>query len=368
MKKILRYIAYTIVTLFLTAILFYNLAPQFGSNPSEIQKQRYKSFLNFEDNSFKNTEPTPIMTGKVSTWDFFKRDSNRQPAKDIIPKDFEYSKFKNVGENQYSISWLGHSAFIINISGSIIMLDPMLGSHAAPIPIPSLKRYNSVIPINLDSLDTIDFVLISHDHYDHLDYSTIKKIKGKVNLFIVPLGVDSHLIRWGVSSEKIISLNWNQNYEAKSIEFICLPARHYSGRGIINKNSTLWSSWAIKSTAVKIYFSGDSGYGKHIKKIGYDHGPFDITFIDCGQYNKAWKHAHMFPQEAVSAAIELNSKYFMPIHWGAFTLALHPWDEPIKQSIEFSDSVGLKCISPKIGSLISKKSLDKKYNLWWEDY
>ena len=368
MKKILQYIFYIIVALTALVILYVFSAPQFGSNLSKIQKQQYKSFSNFEDDSFKNIEYTPVMTGEVSTWDFFKKDSNRQPIRDIIPEKFDYSKFKNISNRQYFISWLGHSAFIINISGSIVMLDPMLGSHAAPVPIPSLKRYNSVNPIDIDSLDTIDYVLISHDHYDHLDYSTIKKIRKKVNYFIVPLGVDNHLKKWGISSEKIISLNWNQNYESNDINFICLPARHYSGRGAFNKNSTLWSSWAIKSPIVKIYFSGDSGYGKHIKKIGSDHGPFDISFIDCGQYNKAWKYAHMFPEEAVLAALELKSNYFMPIHWGAFTLALHPWDEPVEESIKYSRAMGLKCITPRIGSLVSDETLDGKNDLWWKNF
>ena len=345
-----------------------NLAPQFGSNPTAMQLQQYELFSNFKEGSFKNIEPTPVMTGEVSTWDFFKKDSNRQPVKNLIPEKFEYSKFKNVNDTQYLISWLGHSAFIINIAGNTIMLDPMLGSHAAPVPIPSLKRYHSVIPINLDSLDNIDFVLISHDHYDHLDYSTIKQIRSKVNFFVVPLGVDNHLKKWGISENKIISLNWNQNFESNNIEFICLPARHFSGRGPFNRNSTLWSSWAIKSPVVKIYFSGDSGYGTHIKKIGSDHGPFDISLIDCGQYNKAWKYSHMFPKQAVSAAIELNSKYFIPIHWGTFTLALHPWDEPVKESLKFSETMGLKCITPKIGSILSKKTLSEKNDLWWDKY
>ena len=152
MKSILQYSIYTITIIVFLAISFVNLAPQFGSNPGSIQKQEFESFSNFKDGSFENIEITPVMTGEISTWDFFIKDSNRQPIKDIVPEKFDYFKFKNIDNKQYFISWLGHSAFIINISGNIIMLDPMLGSHAAPIPIPSLKRYNSVMPIDLDSL------------------------------------------------------------------------------------------------------------------------------------------------------------------------------------------------------------------------
>ena len=364
----LHYTFFTLISLVTIGLSFINLAPQFGSNPTKIQKQNYVKFHNFEDGYFKNIEEAPVMTDEFSTWDFFKKDLDRQPTKDLIPEKFKYSYFQDINNTQFHISWLGHSAFIINIAGKIIMLDPMLGSHASPIPIPNLKRYNSTIPINLDSLETIDFVIISHDHYDHLDYSTIKEIKNKVHFFLVPLGVDSHLKNWGIKEQKIISLNWDQNFESSGIEFVCLPARHFSGRGPLNANSTLWSSWAIKSPIVKIYFSGDSGYGKHIKKIGVEHGPFDLSLIDCGQYNKAWKYSHMFPKEAVSAAMELNSNYFMPIHWGAFTLALHPWDEPVKESLRISEIMELKCITPKIGSILSKETLNKKTLDWWEEY
>ena len=222
--------------------------------------------------------------------------------------------------------------------------------------------------MNPDSLINVDVVVLSHDHYDHLDYSTIKRIKANVSTFLVPYGLGNHLRRWGVEDNKIVELNWNEVFRIDEIEFTSLPARHFSGRGPLNRNSTLWSSWAIKSEAVKIYFSGDSGYGKHFKQIGLEHGPFDISLIDCGQYNKAWKHSHMFPSEAVLAAKELNSKHFMPIHWGGFKLAMHSWDEPVIESIKLAKRIGLKYLTPKIGEIISKEKLDKKFNLWWEEY
>ena len=187
-------------------------------------------------------------------------------------------------------------------------------------------------------------------------------------MFLVPLGIGSHLRSWDVEEQKIIEMNWEQSYKNDDLEFVCLPARHFSGRGPLNQNSTLWSSWAIKSSVIKIYFSGDSGYGMHLKKIGEEHGPFDISLIDCGQYNLAWKYSHMFPEQAVKAAIDLKSKYFMPIHWGGFILALHPWDEPVKQSKKIAEEKGLNCLTPQIGEILSKKSLNKQFPLWWDNY
>ena len=367
-QSFLLYVTYAILALVVIIITFLNLAPQFGSNPTKQQIKTYETFKNFKDGGFESLEETPMMTGEVSTWDFFTNQENRRPDEDIVPKNLDYSNFRNVSHYGYKISWLGHSAFIINIEGNIILLDPMLGTHAAPIPIPSLKRYNKTLPVELDSLTNIDIVMISHDHYDHLDHSTIKKIKDSVKLFLVPHGVGNHLRRWNVSEEKIIELNWNENFIINEVEIICLPSRHFSGRGPLNRNSTLWSSWAIKSPMVSIYFSGDSGYGKHLKKIGDEHGPFDISLIDCGQYNSAWKHSHMFPNEAVLAAKDLKTEFFMPIHWGGFTLAMHPWDEPVKESIRLADKIGLNHFTPEIGEIISEESINRTFNKWWEKY
>ena len=366
-KTFFLYTVYILATAAVTGVSYLNLAPQFGSNPTSSDQKQYEKFSNYRNGIFMNQEETPVMTGEVSTWDFFKSDSMRKP-KNIIPRKINFSDFSYKNKHHYRLAWLGHSAFLINISGIIILLDPMLGSHAAPIPIPSLKRFNDELPIDPNSIPNIDFVILSHDHYDHLDFSTIKIIKEKVNTFLVPIGIGSHLKSWKVKEEKIIEMNWNQSFQTDALEFICLPARHFSGRGPLNRNSTLWSSWAIKSPDVKIYFSGDSGYGRHLKKIGDEHGPFDISLIDCGQYNTAWKYSHMFPNEAVSAAIDLKSKFFMPIHWAAFTLSMHPWDEPIKESKRLAHEKGLKCLTPEIGEILSEKQLNKKFPLWWENY
>ncbi len=367
-KSILFYASIVFILLITVIVIFINTAPQFGGNPSESQKNYYRTLSNYRENGFETIQKTPMMTGQISTWDFLNVDSTRVPDTAIIPNKINYSFFKDNQGEGYKIAWLGHSGFIININEKIILLDPMLGSHAAPVPIPQLRRYTEIVPIEPESMKRVDIVLFSHDHYDHLDHSTIKLIKNNVKNFVVPLGIGNHLKRWGVNDNQITELNWNDTFELDDIEYVCLPARHFSGRGPLNRNSTLWSSWAIKSQFVKIYFSGDSGYGDHYKSIGDKHGPFDISLLDCGQYNRAWKFSHMFPSEAVLAAKDLDSDFFMPIHWAGFTLAMHPWDEPVKEAIKFADKLGLKYLTPEIGEIITQKNLDSARDEWWLRY
>ena len=345
-------------------IAFINLNPQFGSNPNNEQKQYYSTLYNYKNNEFSNNEKTIMATDKMPMREFFKKNSNRIPHKNIVTKSLEIDKLIN--KNTINFSWLGHSAFIININGKVIMLDPMLSEYASPIPIPTLKRY-SKSALSIDDVDNIDAVIFSHDHYDHLDYNTVKKLKNKVDNFFVPLGLGNHLIKWGINSRSITELNWNESFQFNEIDIICLPSRHFSGRGLFNRNSTLWASWALISEYGKIYFSGDSGYGKHFKKIGDKYGPFDLVLIDSGQYNKAWKHSHMFPEEAVLAARDLNARYFMPIHWGTFTLSTHAWNEPIKQSIFFANKYKQNIIAPEIGEIIYLNKINHKIKKWWLD-
>ena len=366
--KILKIILYVLLFLTFVIVVFINVNPQFGANPNKSQKLFYSNFQNFESGEFKNNEPTALFTDEMSFWDFFKTELNREPVKEIIPLEMDIESFVSSDKSDFKLVWLGHSAFIMNISGKVILLDPMLGSHAAPLPLPSLKRYSSQLAFDINELDKIDFVVLSHDHYDHLDYPTIKKIKDKVVQFIVPYGIGNHLTSWGVNKESITELNWEESYKYDNIEFICLPARHFSGRGPLNRNSTLWSSWAIKNKKGKVYFSGDSGYGSHFKKIGQEHGPFDFSLIDCGQYNKAWKYSHMFPEQAIKAAVDLNTKYLIPIHWGAFTLASHSWIEPPEIVFKESKNYNQEFIIPEIGQVLMLNKENKTASKWWRGF
>ncbi|MBL51337.1 MAG: hypothetical protein CMG57_05205 [Candidatus Marinimicrobia bacterium] len=366
MKKIMKVVILIILifSAIFPAMLYLN--PNFGSNPSNYQKAGFANFKNYDNGKFQNLEKFEMMTGEISIFEFFKKDTSRKPKKELKQEPIQIQEFCKTGSKRLKFSWLGHSAFILNINNKIILLDPMFGKYASPIPIPSLKRYSSGIPFSIDELTSIDAVIFSHDHYDHLDYSTIKQIKNKVKKFYVPHGLGNHLKRWGVNDHKIHELNWNQAIKHDDIEFVCLPALHFSGRGPFNRNSTLWASWAIKSPYGNVYFGGDSGYGKHFVDIGQQHGPFNFSFLDCGQYNGSWKYSHMVPEESVQASIDLNSNYFIPIHWAGFTLALHSWTEPVERSLKHAEKLNQKILTPKLGQIVTLHNEMNDYNSnWW---
>ena len=368
MKKTLKMVTYILIFLTISFPAFLLINPHFGSNPTKLQKQFYENLSNYKNGKFANSETFEMMTGEMSMYEFFKSDSNRKPKESLKHQNINLKKFANENAEKIKLAWLGHSAFLININGKIILLDPMFGQYASPVPLPSLKRYSKKLAFSVDEFETIDAVILSHDHYDHLDYSTIKKIKDKVNHFYVPHGLGNHLLDWGISKDHVTQLNWNDNILIDNIELVCLPALHFSGRGPFNRNSTLWSSWAIKSPYGKIYFSGDSGYGTHFKKIGEQHGPFDIALIDCGQYNDAWKFSHMIPEEAVQASQDLGSTYFMPIHWGGFTLSTHAWTEPVERSLQFAKKVGQRSVTPMLGQILYlNENMDSENSYWWKE-
>ena len=266
-----------IVLIIIIVLLFLNLSPQFGKSPTTEQKIEYAKLENFKDGKFENQHKSPM---NINYWKIFKeltkKASNRNPSKNILVENIDSITIGNHSSNVTQLTWFGHSAFLLEIDGKKILIDPMLSKTPSPISFLGAKRYSNIIPIEAEELPFIDIVILSHDHFDHLDYKTIKQIKNKVGRFYTPLGVGNHLDSWGVSEEKITELNWWESVEFDSINLICTPARHFSGRGLFDRATTLWCSWVIKGTKDNIYFSGDSGYDTHFKEIGKKYGPFDI--------------------------------------------------------------------------------------------
>ena len=259
--------------------------------------------------------------------------------------------------------WFGHSTILINITNTIVLVDPVFSPSASPVKF-LVPRFQPPV-LDLSELPKIDIVLISHDHYDHLDMNTVQYLRDKVPKFVVPLGVTSHLKSWGVSEEKMIELDWWQSTSFDQVTFTSAPAQHFSGRqALFNTSQTLWSSWVVQSADVSFYFSGDSGYDVHYKQIGDKFGPIDLVFIDSGQYNVRWREVHNLPEESVKASNDLKGRYLVPVGWGMFNLAVHNWYDPIRESVKFSKKHNVQLMTPKLGQLISLEDQITTID-WW---
>lgn len=371
--KILKIVGTTLAGIVLLLIMiptaFIKLSPQFGGTPSASQQKKFLTSGHYNDGKFENLIPTSLDMGFSKTVsmarDFFFSDATDRKPNGILPMDkIDSTNVSDRATDIARLTWFGHSACFLEIDGKKILFDPMLGQYAGPLPLLSPERFNHELPIEIEALPFIDAVVISHDHYDHLDYGSILKLKDKVGRFFVPLGVEAHLTAWGVKPENITVLNWWEKAEHENLTFICAPARHFSGRGF-NRNTTLWSSWIIQSASQRIYFSGDSGYGPHFKEIGNRYGPMDFVMMECGQYNKLWSDIHMMPEETVQAALDVKGKLLLPIHWGAFTLAMHSWTDPITRVTAEAGRVHLPVATPKIGEPVILDYKEIPDSKWW---
>ncbi|HEF1905674.1 TPA: MBL fold metallo-hydrolase [Bacillus cereus] len=308
------------------------------------------------DMSFKPKDIISLMT------DYFKIKSKLRPIKDL---PIVLSNKDN--EPLESVTWFGHSASLLKIEGKKLLLDPMFGDASSPFPLFNSKRYSGAFSLERDDLQEIDAIIISHNHYDHLNYKSIMQLKDRAKHFYVPTGVAQYLIKWGVSPSKISEHNWWDEITFDNIKLVCAPARHFSGRGMTDRDRSLWCSWLILGQETKIFFSGDSGYAPHFKEIGDKYGPFDLTLMECGQYDPRWSAIHMLPEETVQAHIDVKGELLLPIHWGAFTLALHEWSDPIERVKKEANRLGVKITTPQIGESITLKSTNYPSSAWWKE-
>lgn len=261
---------------------------------------------------------------------------------------------------------LGHSSMLIGIDGEWVLADPVFSKRASPVQWAGPKRFHPA-PMNIDELPKIKAVVISHDHYDHLDKGSIKQLANKVEYFLVPKGLGAYLEKWGVQSERITELSWWESAEIGSIAFTATPTQHFSGRGLFDRNKTLWASWVITGQQANLYFSGDSGYFAGFKEIGDRLGPFDLTMVETGAYNKAWKDIHMMPEESLQAHIDLRGKAMMPIHNATFDLALHNWYEPLERISDLALEEGVSLVTPMFGEGVDVKA-PMTTSAWWKSH
>ena len=316
---------------------------------------------------FENQIPTDMTMGFKTTLglfrDLLKGNPNRKPRV-ALPME-TMSPYRTQDAEPARVTWFGHSALLVEIEGKTLLLDPMFGRTPSPVPLFGSKRYSERMPVEIEELPPIDAVLLSHDHYDHLDAGSIKRLRGKVRQFFVPLGVGSHLKRWGVDPEKVREHNWWDESAFEGLKLACTPARHFSGRSLTDRNSTLWCSWVIAGERAKVYFSGDSGYGPHFKQIGDKYGPFDMTLMECGQYDERWAAIHMMPEETVQAHVDVRGDVMIPIHWAAFTLSLHDWTDPVERALRAAEERGIRIATPRIGETVAICAEEYPSSVWW---
>ena len=369
--NVIKYLIYILVIFTILIFIFLNVSPVFGASPDKNSKKIIENSENFIEGKFRNikTTYTNFRTSekKATLRDWFSPPKDKNPLNPLptikfIGKDLAEGKFV----------WLGHSTVLMKTEGLVVMTDPVF-NRASPLPSFNSKSKSNFFngkpfifenPVVIDDLPKVDVVIISHDHYDHLDSKAIKDLSNRVDQFFVPLGVGAHLERWGVNKNRITEYDWYDSKDYKNIKFTFAPSLHFSGRGVSNGNSTLWGSWMIKSKTLSAYFSGDGGYSETFKKLGNEYGPFDIAFIENGAYNVDWSNVHMFPDEAVQASIDLKAEVLFPIHWSKFDLSVHPWDEPIIRITKEAEKKNVNIATPMIGEVFELSSIPKKP--WWK--
>ncbi len=330
--KVIMYIFAALIFLVVCTLLYVNIHPTFGDSPNEESMKKIEKSKHYHDGKFHNLVPTSLITSEegadYSISDFFFPPDDKNPLKPLPSEKLDTNKVKDG-----TFTWMGHASILMKTNGMTILTDPVY-HNASPVVIGG-KPFELEHPFDLKDLPKINVIVISHDHYDHLEYEGIQEFASKVDQFFVPLGVKAHVMKWGVAKNKIVEMDWYESTTYKGVEFTLVPSRHFSGRGITNGHSTLWGGWIFKSDRRNIYFSGDSGYFDEFEKIGEKYGPFDISFIDSGAYDEAWATVHMWPKQSVQASIDLKSAVYLPIGWSRFDLAPHYWDDP-HQSYERS--------------------------------
>jgi L-ascorbate metabolism protein UlaG (beta-lactamase superfamily) len=335
-----------------------------GKTPSGKHLEKLKQSPNYKKNAFQNLSDTPMKPDDISYWklmkEFIHKNKNTVPPVKLPSIKTDLSNLNSPGP---LIVWFGHSSYFIRVESKNFLIDPVFSGNAAPLSF-MIKAFPGSNTYKPEDMPAIDYLILTHDHYDHLDFKTVKKLRNKVNNIYCSLGVSSHLKYWGYDIHKITEMDWWESRQLdENISLTACPARHFSGRGI-KRGQTFWSSFILKTKDHNLYLGGDSGYDSHFKEIGDKYGPFDIAILEAGQYNTMWPLIHMMPEETVQAAVDLKARSLLPVHWGKFTLALHAWDEPIKRVIEKASLLNIKVHTPKIGQpLVLKEGF--KTDSWW---
>ncbi|MBE2210542.1 MAG: MBL fold metallo-hydrolase [Xanthomonadaceae bacterium] len=325
----------------------------------------YATSPQFADGQFRNITPmradSPEPDAKTM-WDFFfNKPADTVPAGAIPVHKLTRAELDAAPDR--SLYRLGHSTILMKLRGQWWITDPVFSERASPVQFAGPKRFHAP-PISIEELPPIRGVLLSHDHYDHLDRAAIKALAGKADVFLTPLGVGDRLTAWGVPAEKVKQFDWWNGFSIDGLKFVLTPTQHFSGRGLRDGNRTLWGSWVIIDGDKRVFFSGDSGYFKGFAEIGERYGPFDLALVETGAYNTQWPYVHMMPAQTVQAYIDLGGKWLLPIHNGTFDLAMHAWDDPFEQVLKIGNERGIKISTPMMGERIDINA-PHEGERWW---
>jgi L-ascorbate metabolism protein UlaG (beta-lactamase superfamily) len=345
-----------------------HILKSFGGKQSEERKRSFETTGHYKDGIFLNTVPTrtlqPGVFLQVLKGQIFKTEK-RVPEIKIPVQPRQREDFKNE-PTELRATWMGHASVLLEIDGHTVLTDPVWSDRCSPSQNLGPKRFFAP-PLPLEKLPKIDFVLISHDHYDHLDMDSILFLAKQDLKFLVPLGVGAHLEFWKVPSEKIVEMNWHESIQsARGLTITATPARHFSGRTLFDRNTTFWNSFSIAGPHHKVFYTGDSGYFDEYKKVGERYGPFDLTLMQIGACSKYWPDIHLFPEDAVQAHLDLRGDLFLPVHWGTFNLAFHAWNDPAYQVLKAAQTKNVRITLPKPGQTVNVKDAPLTLD-WWRD-
>ena len=340
---------------------------EFGKLPSGERLERIKKSPNYRDGAFQNLNVTPVMAGKsyfkVATETLLAKKTRLTPT-DSIPSI--KTDLINLDKSKDVLVWFGHSSYFMQVDGKRVLVDPVLSGHASPFSF-TVKAFKGTDRYTADDIPEIDYLIISHDHWDHLDYETIMKLKPKIKKVICGLGVGEDFEYWGFDKNSIIELDWNESAKLDNGFVInALPARHFTGRGF-KRNQTIWASYLLQTPSMKIFIGGDGGYDKHFAEIGKKFGPIDLAILENGQYNENWKYIHMLPADLLKAFADLNAKRLFPVHSSKFALSIHPWDEPLIKVSASTKHLNVNLITPMIGEQVNLKDSTQQFKEWWKE-
>lgn len=367
--RILLAILIILVALTILALYSTEWLVTLGGRVTGARLERARHSPQYEGGRFRNTEARGFAV-KSSNREMLRRQffgkEQREPLEPVPVVRRTARDYATAPATGLRATWIGWSSVLVEIDGHFVLTDPVWSDRCSPSTLVGPKRFHEP-PMPLEELPQVDVVVISHDHYDHLDLPVVRHLAARGTHFVVPLGIGAHLERWNVPATQIHELDWNETIQTKDLTLTATPSRHYSGRDPRYNNGTLWSSWVIAGPRHRIFFSGDSGYSKHFAAIGSTHGPFDLTLIKIGASDPTWAEIHMTPEEAIRTHQDLRGRVLLPIHWATFNLAFHPWREPPDRALAAAQKAGVKIVIPRPGEFVEPEGTLPPQDLWWTE-